>query len=87
MGLLTKVLEVNGERSEEFYDGLVGMIYLFPRGTTRTVRTYFLIPRKIDGKYIKGKCTLEQVADIESTHGTDANVHYNTWRNSKILSN
>ena len=88
MNLLTKVLEVNGEKTEKFDDNFLGEeIHLYPKGTTRVVRTYLLFPRDIAGERVRGRCILEQVADIDITISfTEGEyMHYNKWENKRVI--
>ncbi|MBS3151033.1 hypothetical protein J4443_01490 [Candidatus Woesearchaeota archaeon] len=83
MNLLTKVLEIHGEKNRYVYDGGGGR-YLYPSGTTRIVRKYFLFPRDINGTLVRWGHKIEQVASI-STISSDDPLYHNEWRDNRII--
>ncbi len=85
MGLLTKVLKVDGERSFKGDHFLFGEINLYPEGTKRIVKKYFLFPRKINEVKVEGSWIVEQEASVEINSGSDGRNHYNSWKNIKAI--
>jgi hypothetical protein len=81
-----KTVSIDGEKSEKIYDGgLVGMSYLYPKGTKRTTVEYFLFPRTLKGETRRGLQVVEQRAGIEYTTDGETGFHYNDWEKVKFM--
>lgn len=75
MGIVLKILKINGERTEkvENYTTSYSYDFLYPNGTTRDVKKFYLFPL--------GARIVTQVASIEYVKENAADVvHYNKWR-------
>lgn len=80
-----KTLKIDGEESQRFFDGgLVGMSYVYPKGTKKTTVEYFLFPRTLNGETRRGLQVVEQKAGIDYQSG-DVGFHYNTWFKTKFV--
>ncbi len=63
------VLSISGARSKLVYD-MWGKEYLYPDGTTRTIRKWTWRGYKIK----------EQICSIESSTASEGSIYYNKWR-------
>ena len=86
MGLITKVLKVDGEKTVE-REGLNQTFHLYPGGTRRIVKKYFLRTRNIEGTEVKGNWILEQEASIKrcESPADGGIIYYNDWKNIRAI--
>jgi hypothetical protein len=85
-----KTLVVFGEKTKEVAGAGIGAMgghtHLYPEGTRRNVRSYFLFPRTLNGETRRGFQVVEQVAYIDFNCSEDGTIPYNGWRNSRFIS-
>ncbi len=85
MGLLTKIIKTFGEPTEIHKDTF-GDKNLYPEGTKRLVKKFFLFPQKIDGTKVEGSWIVEQIAGVGYYGGGDGVVRYtNSWKSTKAI--
>jgi hypothetical protein len=82
----TKIVKVDGNRTQEIYDGFFGISHLYPEGTKRVVKKYLLLPKKIGNTSVIGNCTIEQVAEIDYVNDKNTGFHINKWNDIRVLS-
>ena len=82
-----KTIKVEGERTESTYNGRFdGYQFLYPEGTKRIVRAYFLFPKTIDGKTRRGIQIVEQRASIYNPTGFGRpGPCHNLWNNTRFI--
>jgi hypothetical protein len=82
-----KTIEIDKQKSEEFPDTFFGKGYLYPEGTKRIIRGYYLFPATINDETRRGTQLIEQEAVIRCFDLIDTGIiHYNKWINLRFLS-
>jgi hypothetical protein len=89
MGLLkyfgkVEVLKVDGKRTEKVRDSF-GEDLLYPEGTQRLVKKYFLFTREIEGRLVRGYWTIKQNCEVKFDTDGPTYLYYNQWKDVEAL--
>jgi hypothetical protein len=87
MALLTKIIKTFGESTEKHDYPFGGFNFVYPKGTKRIVKKFFLFSEIIDKTKVKGSWIIEQTAKVESMVDTGGSppIWYNKWTDTKII--
>jgi hypothetical protein len=86
--LTLKVLHYHEERTKPGFvshPDLFGENFLYPEGSTRIVKAYFLFPETLSGERKRGIQYVEQEARIAMSADGDTAFNYNSWQNRRFV--